>query len=38
MEWLEDYRKFWEGRFQRLDTLLDEMKAVRNPKRRRRTR
>jgi DNA-binding transcriptional ArsR family regulator len=26
-EWLEDYRRFWEGSFQRLDTLLDEMKA-----------
>ncbi len=26
-EWLEGYRQFWEGRFQRLDTLLDEMKA-----------
>lgn len=24
--WLEDYRRFWEGSFQRLDTLLDEMK------------
>jgi DNA-binding transcriptional ArsR family regulator len=26
-EWLEGYRQFWESRFQRLDTLLDEMKA-----------
>ena len=25
--WLESYRQFWEGSFQRLDTLLDEMKA-----------
>jgi DNA-binding transcriptional ArsR family regulator len=25
--WLEDYRRFWEGSFQRLDILLDEMKA-----------
>lgn len=24
--WLEEYRQFWEGSFQRLDTLLDEMK------------
>ena len=24
--WLERYRQFWEGSFQRLDTLLDEMK------------
>jgi DNA-binding transcriptional ArsR family regulator len=26
-EWLEGYRRFWEGNFQRLDALLDEMKA-----------
>ena len=26
-EWLEKYRQFWEGRFQRLDALLDEMKT-----------
>ncbi len=26
-EWLERYRQFWEGRFQRLDALLNEMKA-----------
>ncbi|WP_439498482.1 ArsR/SmtB family transcription factor [Bosea sp. (in: a-proteobacteria)] len=25
--WLESYRQFWEGTFQRLDALLDEMKA-----------
>lgn len=25
--WLERYRQFWEGSFQRLDTLLDEMKT-----------
>ena len=25
--WLEGYRQFWEGRFQRLDALLDEMKS-----------
>lgn len=25
--WLEDYRKFWEGSFQRLDSLLEELKA-----------
>jgi DNA-binding transcriptional ArsR family regulator len=24
--WLEGYRRFWEGSFQRLDALLDEMK------------
>ncbi len=33
--WLEGYRKFWEGRFQALDSILDELKAV--EKRRRRT-
>ncbi len=26
-EWLERYRKFWEGNFQHLDALLDELKA-----------
>jgi DNA-binding transcriptional ArsR family regulator len=26
-EWLEHYRQFWEGSFERLDALLDEMKA-----------
>src|SRR3954468_12412240 len=26
--WLERYRKIWEGNFQRLDDLLDEMKAA----------
>ena len=26
-EWLEGYRRFWEGSFQRLDALLDELKA-----------
>lgn len=25
--WLEKYRQFWEGSFERLDALLDEMKA-----------
>ncbi len=25
--WLEGYRHFWEGRFQRLDALLGEMKT-----------
>lgn len=25
--WLEKYRDLWEARFQRLDTLLDELKA-----------
>ncbi len=25
--WLEGYRKFWEGSFQRLDAVLDELKS-----------
>jgi DNA-binding transcriptional ArsR family regulator len=25
--WLEGYRQFWEGRFQHLDALLDELKS-----------
>lgn len=28
-QWLENYRKFWERRFQHLDALLDEMKTIR---------
>jgi DNA-binding transcriptional ArsR family regulator len=27
-DWLEDYRKFWEGSFERLDELLEELKLV----------
>jgi DNA-binding transcriptional ArsR family regulator len=27
VEWLERYRRFWEGRYQRLDALLGELKA-----------
>jgi DNA-binding transcriptional ArsR family regulator len=26
-EWLEGYRRFWERRYDRLDAVLDEMKA-----------
>ena len=26
-KWLERYRQFWEGSFQRLDVLLDELKT-----------
>jgi DNA-binding transcriptional ArsR family regulator len=25
--WLKNYRRFWEGSFQRLDALLDELKT-----------
>jgi len=34
-EWLENYRQFWEGQFQRLDALLRDMKSY-EPKRRQR--
>ena len=27
-EWLERYRKIWEGNFRRLDALLDELKRT----------
>jgi hypothetical protein len=27
--WLEAYRRFWEGNYQSLDALLDELKAKR---------
>jgi len=33
-EWLEGYRQFWEGSFQRLDGLLDELKTQENKRRR----
>ena len=36
--WLERYRRLWEGNFQRLDALLDELKAAETkPKKRART-
>ena len=35
-EWLERYRRIWEGNYKRLDALLDELKA--RPKKRGRTR
>jgi DNA-binding transcriptional ArsR family regulator len=28
--WLEEYRQFWEGRYQRLDALLAELKKERS--------
>ena len=43
-EWLENYRRFWEARFSKLDGLLEELKASRgrapkrNPKSRKATR
>ena len=33
-QWLERYREFWEHNFQRLDALLDEMKAHERKRRR----
>jgi len=41
-QWLERYRRFWEARFQRLDSLLEELKTkekkhVRSDLHRRRT-
>ncbi|EPG76213.1 toxin-antitoxin system, antitoxin component, ArsR family [Leptospira fainei serovar Hurstbridge str. BUT 6] len=31
-QWLENYRKFWEGSFERLDTLLEELNSYRTEK------
>jgi DNA-binding transcriptional ArsR family regulator len=31
-EWLERYRRFWEGSFRRLDAVLDEMKSRNAPR------
>jgi DNA-binding transcriptional ArsR family regulator len=33
-EWLEDYRRFWEGNFLRLDSILDELKTLKKKPRR----
>jgi len=27
-QWLENYRRFWEGSYERLDALLDELKTT----------
>ncbi|HET9284399.1 MAG TPA: metalloregulator ArsR/SmtB family transcription factor [Candidatus Angelobacter sp.] len=35
-DWLENYRKLWEGSFQKLDALLDELKALDKDKKSRR--
>ena len=32
-EWLERYRQYWEANYQRLDALLEEMKAEAKPSR-----
>ncbi|PJZ50028.1 ArsR/SmtB family transcription factor [Leptospira saintgironsiae] len=30
-EWLENYKKFWEGRFNQLDSLIEELKLSKQP-------
>ena len=32
-EWLERYREFWEGNYQRLDALLEELKTTQKKRR-----
>ena len=32
--WIERYRQMWDMNFERLDTLLDELKSAKKPKRR----
>jgi DNA-binding transcriptional ArsR family regulator len=32
-QWLERYRRFWEGNFKRLDALLDELKTKQKKRR-----
>ena len=34
--WLERYRKVWEGNYQRLDALLDELQSQKKPQKSRR--
>jgi DNA-binding transcriptional ArsR family regulator len=36
-DWLERYRQFWEGRYEHLDALLDELKAAEKKAKRKRT-
>src|SRR3982075_1802558 len=31
--WLEDYRRYWEGNYQRLDALLEELKTTQKKRR-----
>jgi DNA-binding transcriptional ArsR family regulator len=38
VEWLEGYRKLWEGRFERLDAVLVEMQAAEKRKSKRKKR
>ena len=32
-DWLENYRKFWEGNFERLDALMAELQPLKKAKR-----
>ena len=32
-KWLERYRRYWEGNYQRLDALLEELKSTRKKRR-----
>ena len=34
VDWLENYRRFWETRYRNLDTLLEELKTVEKKRRR----
>jgi DNA-binding transcriptional ArsR family regulator len=36
--WIERYRQMWDMNFERLDTLLDELKSAKTPNKRRRNR
>jgi DNA-binding transcriptional ArsR family regulator len=36
-EWIEQYREFWEGNFQRLDALLEELKTMQASPRKKKT-
>ena len=37
-EWLQQFREFWHGSYERLDDLLEEMKAIKKKKGRRKSR
>jgi DNA-binding transcriptional ArsR family regulator len=34
-QWLDGYRRFWEGSFQRLDSLLEELQSPKKKTRKR---
>jgi DNA-binding transcriptional ArsR family regulator len=37
IDWLEDYRRFWEENYKRLDVLLDELKEKQRQKKKEKT-